>query len=129
VRLGRDVQRRPESRIELREQSVAELADVDRYDLAWIPSLFIPGDVIPAAVERVARALRPGGWLLFPMARPSDDPILGPIACIRTVGLGGSVFAVETIEGFMRSAGLVDIRLLPSPPAAMHVMMTGRRPA
>src|SRR4029077_4004988 len=31
-----------EDRITLRKQSVAELDDVDAYDLAWVPTFFIP---------------------------------------------------------------------------------------
>jgi predicted O-methyltransferase YrrM len=117
-----------ESRIELRQQSVADLADVDRYDLGWIPSLFLPGSVIPDAIDRVARALRPGGWLLFPTTKPSDDPILGPVGCIRTVCFGGAVIPIATVLDLLRRAGLVDVRMLPSPPTALNVMVTGRRP-
>ena len=59
-------------RIRLREQAVEDLSDTDAFDLAWIPSAFMPETVVPAACEHVYHALRPGGWLLFAMANPGD---------------------------------------------------------
>jgi SAM-dependent methyltransferase len=73
------------SRIQLREQKVEELSDIKAFDLAWLPSAFIPARVIPMACEHVYRALRPGGWLLFAMANPGPDPVTASLARLRTV--------------------------------------------
>ena len=50
-------------RIELREQGAEALEDDEAFDLAWMPTVFMPERVIPEATERTHRALRPAaGW-------------------------------------------------------------------
>src|SRR5262245_49081026 len=44
-------------RIELRQQNAEDLTDVDSFDLAWIPSAFIPDRSITTVALRVHRAL------------------------------------------------------------------------
>ena len=61
------------ARIELREQAVQDLSDRHGFDLAWIPSIFIPGQAIPEGLARVQRALRPGGSVLFATVNPAAD--------------------------------------------------------
>ncbi len=77
-------------RIELREQAAEDLTDVNAFDLAWIPSAFIPERSIVTIVERVYRALRPGGWLLFAMVSPGSGPLAGSYARLRTAIWGRS---------------------------------------
>ncbi len=48
-------------RIELRELSVADLADDAAYDLGWLPQPFIPRPAFEAGVGSMFRALRPDG--------------------------------------------------------------------
>lgn len=81
-------------RIQLREQAVEDLSDTDAFDLAWIPSAFMPEKVIPAACEHVYRALRPGGWLLFAMANPGTDPVTASLVRLRTVLWGGCLMVL-----------------------------------
>ena len=76
-------------RIRLREQAVEDLSDTDAFDLAWIPSAFMPETVVPAACEHVYHALRPGGWLLFAMANSGTDPVTASLVRLRTVLWGG----------------------------------------
>jgi predicted O-methyltransferase YrrM len=53
-------------RIELRPQRVQDLAEENRYDLAWVPVKFLPADVAARGLHRVHAALRPGGeWPVF----------------------------------------------------------------
>src|SRR5437868_7675399 len=54
-------------RVELRKLSVEELSEEGTFDLAWLPSVFIPATVLPSAVARVRASLRPGGFLIFPV--------------------------------------------------------------
>src|SRR5512145_2687553 len=42
-----------ENRIELRQQSVEELPDEDVFDLAWIPTAFVPATALPAPSQPV----------------------------------------------------------------------------
>jgi len=55
-------------RIELRLESIADLADMDTYDLAWMPQGFIPPVAFDPGLCAVHRSLRPRGWLLLLLA-------------------------------------------------------------
>lgn len=67
-------------RIELRAESAQQLADRARYDLAWIPSFFVPEPVLDRVIERVRRALRAGAWLIVPALRAEPDTLAGSVA-------------------------------------------------
>src|SRR5262249_4902301 len=75
VALGRERVRAAglEARIELREQSAEQLVDASVFDLAWIPSAFIAASALQRVVDRAYAALRPGGWLLFPVMKTTGD--------------------------------------------------------
>ena len=53
------------SRVELRQQDVADLTDETCYDLARIPTPFVPELAFGAGVGRIVAALRPGGLLMI----------------------------------------------------------------
>jgi 2-polyprenyl-3-methyl-5-hydroxy-6-metoxy-1,4-benzoquinol methylase len=116
-------------RIEVREQSGVDLPDISAFDLAWIPSLFIPEAALRAIVDRVLVALRPGGWLLFPSAKAPVDPIAGPLMRLRIAHFGGPVLSSDEMEGMLKSAGYAEVRALPTPPQSPMSMVVGRRSA
>ena len=113
-------------RIDLRE-AAEDLSDTYAFDLAWIPSLFIPQRSIGPIVERVARSLRPGGWLLFALMNPDSEPLAAALNRFRTTLWGGSVLDPDAVRALLTNNGLVDVRLLPSPPAATVAFAVGRR--
>jgi SAM-dependent methyltransferase len=114
-------------RIEVRQQAAEDLPDVDAFDLAWVPAAFIPETSIPAIVERVHRALRPGGWLLFAMVNQGGDPLAGSYARLRTATWGGALLAAAQVEALLGRAGFVDVQVLPGPPNAVVAMFAARR--
>lgn len=113
--------------IDLREAAAEDLSDTDAFDLAWIPSLFVPQRSIAPIVERVARSLRPGGWLLFALMNPDSEPLAASLNRFRTTLWGGSVLDPDAVRALLTNNGLVDVRLLPSPPAATVAFVVGRR--
>jgi len=115
------------SRIELREQAAEALSETDRFDLAWIPSLFLPERAIPAACERVRRALRPGGWLLFAAMKRSQDPLAAALSGFRTALFGGFITTPERVAHLLRETGFVDVNELPSAPTAVAAIVAARR--
>jgi SAM-dependent methyltransferase len=114
-------------RIELRQQAGEQLSDADLFDLAWIPSLFVPEAAVPEVVRRVHRALRPGGWLLFPMMRADGDGLTGSLARLRIAMFGGLPATPARVEQLLREHGFVDVRIMP-PAAALSALAVGRRP-
>jgi precorrin-6B methylase 2 len=113
--------------IDLREAAAEDLSDTDAFDLAWIPSLFISPQSINRIIERVARSLRPGGWLLFAAINPSSEPLAAAINSFRATLWGGSVLDADAVATLLTNSGLVDVRLLPSSPAATVAFAVGRR--
>lgn len=115
-------------RIELRRQAGEDLTDVAAFDLAWIPSAFVPERSISQLVARVHRALRPGGWLLFPTLHEGGEPLVSALARFRTATFGGLIRSTQDVEALLASSGFAEARTLPSPPNAVMAMVVGRRP-
>jgi SAM-dependent methyltransferase len=114
-------------RIQLREQSVGDLSDTSVFDLAWLPSAFIPATVIQTACERVYHALHPGGWLLFAMAHAGTDTVTASLVRLRTLLWGGALMAPNQVEALLRRTGFGDVQTLPSPPGALVALIAARR--
>ena len=113
--------------IDLREAAAEDLPDTDAFDLAWVPSLFIPQRSIARIVERVARSLRPGGWLLFAAINSGSEPLAAAINSFRATLWGGSVLDPDAVRALLTNNGLVDVRLLPATPTATVAFAVGRR--
>jgi hypothetical protein len=90
--------------------------------------MHVPEVAIRALVQRVRRALRPGGWLLFPTLRPAGDLLGVSLASLRTAMFGGWITTPEQVEALLTEEGLVEVRTLPGPPHALTAIITGRRP-
>ena len=114
--------------IDLREAAAEDLSDTDAFDLAWIPSLFIPQRSIARIVERVARSLRPGGWLLFAAMNPEQRTARGSDQSASERRCGAAACSMpDAVAALLTNSGLVDVRLLPSSPAATVAFAVGRR--
>jgi precorrin-6B methylase 2 len=113
--------------IELREQGAESLRDEQAFDLAWLPLIFIPQSVAPAAMERALHALRPGGWLVAGFANiEAGDATSKAIWRLRTTTFGGPLWTVPEVEARLRTAGFVDVKLLPTPPGAPALLAARR---
>lgn len=112
--------------IELRLQSVADLRDQDRYDLAWIPQNFIPREAFLAGIHSVFHALKPGGALLVPVALHAQTSGFARARLIHSVHLaGGSTVTPDQLVELLRAAGFKD---LTEHPVAGQVLMTATKP-
>jgi SAM-dependent methyltransferase len=76
-------------RVELRSQRVEQLEEVAHFTLAWLPGPFIAAEVLDCALERIRRALRPGGWLIFGLNMPPRNRLEGTLTALRSVRSGG----------------------------------------
>jgi SAM-dependent methyltransferase len=115
-----------EARIELRAQAAEDLTDAGAFDLAWLPTVFIPGPVIPRALARVQRALRPGGWLLFAAVNPAADPLALALGRLRTAEWGAHPWTPAEAERLLAEAGFVQTVALPAPPSSVVAFIAGR---
>jgi SAM-dependent methyltransferase len=117
-----------EDRIELRAGVVESLQDAAMYDLAWLPTFFIPGAVLEQALERVHAALRPDGCaILGQWARP-EDPLMAAVADVRTVRQGGVVHTPQETATLLVRAGFSDVDVVVDTVLRGPVVfVTGRR--
>jgi len=114
-------------RIELREQGGEAVPERNAFDLAWIPSLFIPESAIGGIVKATLGALKPGGWVLFATANPPADPVAAAYIELRTMIWGGAPFKPADVEPMLAAAGFVDVQTLPAPPGAPAAMVAARK--
>ncbi|MGP3954403.1 SAM-dependent methyltransferase [Nonomuraea sp. 3N208] len=109
-------------RVELRLQIVADLDDRDRYDMAWVPTIFIPSAAVFAALPRLLAALRRGGWLVLGGVRYEGDEFSDAITGWRVIRDGGTAAPADDLIERLREAGFDDVRRLPVPPGAPAVI-------
>ena len=114
-------------RIILREQDVSSLDEPATYALAWLPAPFIPASLLGAGVLRVVESLRPGGWLMLGHGKYGGSAVNDAIGRFKTIAYGGTALNDEEAEGMLRSAGLVDVRTVPTPQGAPAITV-GRKP-
>jgi cyclopropane fatty-acyl-phospholipid synthase-like methyltransferase len=112
--------------IELRLQSVAELRDRDRYDLAWVPQAFIPREAFLAGIHSVFNALKPGGALLVPVVLHADTSEFARARLMHSAYLaGGSTVTPSELVELLHAAGFKE---LTEHPVASQVLMTATKP-
>src|SRR4051794_4823222 len=113
-------------RLQLRRQLVQELDDADAFDIAWLPLNFLPHDVIPVALARVHRALRPGGLLLLATLGGGGEDLRSAAARLRSVLWGGEALAPERVAALLEAEGFSEIAVLDRMPSSL-VPLTARR--
>jgi SAM-dependent methyltransferase len=116
-----------EDRIELRRQDVTELDDVDRFDLAWVPSFFFTEDALRIALQRVTAAVRSGGCVVVGRYNVPPDPVAGATLRLRTLRDGGAHFDDEVIGGLLTTAGCTDVHPLALPGPLPLAFIAGRK--
>jgi ubiquinone/menaquinone biosynthesis C-methylase UbiE len=116
-----------EKQIELRDQRAEDLIDENAFDLIWIPSVFIPMTSISQILNRVHRALRSGGWVLFGMAKSGNDPLTSAVVQLRTAQWNGCIITSNQAEELLTNEGFANVQTMPSPPNALISITVGRR--
>ena len=116
-------------RITIRNEDVTALDDVDAYDCAWFPTFFVAEAVFEAAMPRLYRAVRPGGWLVLGRMAPPPDPIAQAVFALRTIRSGGAEFDTKRLITSLETAGCTAVRVLPRQGSAPLEYVIGQRPA
>jgi SAM-dependent methyltransferase len=112
-------------RIELRKLGVEDLRDEDTFDLAWLPSFFIPGSAMVASVARIRASLRAGGWVVVGTLGGADDRQRA-VAGLLTDLWGGPALSVAELESLLEGAGFAAVRVLPGPGWAPALVVAQR---
>lgn len=99
-----------ESRISLVETTIQDFADEDGFDLAWLPSFFIPESVLDDAVRRIHELLRQEGRVVVPVTLEDEsDGLAAATDDLMVVRSGGSVIDTGSAVGLLERAGFDDV--------------------
>ena len=118
-----------DDRITLRNQDLVALDDVDAYDCAWIPTFFLPEDVLKTGLARTLRAVRPGGWAVLGVFLTPPDPVAASTTALKTIRGGGCVLDLDRAAELLTDAGFVNVHPLERTMPMPLGFVIGQRPA
>jgi len=113
-------------RVVLRHQDVATLADVEAFDLAYLPAYFVPEDAVLAALRRIRAALRPGGWILVPVRERAGSELSRVVTSWQHPGC--AVWTAQVTERRLLGAGFGDVHSIVVSALAPTIVAGSRRP-
>ena len=116
-------------RIDVRPIPVEDLAERDVFDAVWLAGPFLPGAVIPVAIERARAALRPGGWLLFGAYAAPPGPLAAHLTALRVIRSGGTPLVPGVAVDQLERAGYVEVRAVERSWEAPVEFVVGPRPS
>jgi SAM-dependent methyltransferase len=102
-------------RIELRRMGAEDLRDEGAFDLAWLPSFFVPSSALAGCVARVRAALRPGGCLLFAAGQSGGDERQRAVSAMVHEIWGGAGLGATEAQAMLVEAGFTSVRAAPGP--------------
>ena len=97
-------------RIEIRRQSIEDLAEESAYSLVWLAGPFIPKHIIPNAVALISKALTPGGVIVFGLFGAPPSEMGRSLTELRIVRSGGHPWTFEEAEALVSAEGFQDVR-------------------
>ena len=109
------------SRVEFRGQSVEQLTDEARYDLAWLPAPFVPEPAFSTGVDRIVTALRPGGLLMVGHGKFDGTDLANAISRFKTAIYGGTPLDAPSARALLSEHGLTSVQTVATPPGAPAV--------
>jgi len=113
-------------RVELRSQRVEHLDDTAIFKLAWLPGPFIAPEIMALALERIHRALTPGGWLILGLHERPADALGEALMNLRIVRNGGHPWTKREVGEYLDAQGFERIEAVSSSPSVTLVL--SRRP-
>jgi cyclopropane fatty-acyl-phospholipid synthase-like methyltransferase len=117
-----------EARITLVQTTIQELEDAHGFDLAWLPSFFIPEAVLDEALGRIRELLRHGGQLVVGTRQGEADSLDAVIDDLRTIRSGGSAVGPEEVRDSLEQAGFTDVHEPDLGPDVPLRLAVGTRP-
>jgi SAM-dependent methyltransferase len=96
-------------RVSVRNENLENLRELASYNLVWLPSLFMPEQVIRRSLAPVFQALAPGGTLIFALWEVSPDPLRQALTSLAVLRMGGHPWRPEEIESLLNATGFTDV--------------------
>jgi 2-polyprenyl-3-methyl-5-hydroxy-6-metoxy-1,4-benzoquinol methylase len=113
-------------RIELRLQRAEEMTDENVFHSCFTASKFFDSKTLAVVLDRVRRALVPGGVIFLGGWRDPGDRKLAAVSRLREHLWGGQAIPAETVAEMLQSAGFESIAT--GPQQASVVPIVARKP-
>ena len=113
------------ARIVIRAQDVTQLDEPAAYTLAWLATPFMARPIAEAALDRLAEALAPNGYLVVGLFAMPPDKAGAAFTALRVVRSGGHIWDIADMEQQVVARGFVDVETCLLPPTCFVI---GRRP-
>jgi SAM-dependent methyltransferase len=118
-----------ENRVTLRKENVVDLDDEDRYDCVWVPTFFLTEAALTRALPRLARATRPGGWIVLGRFAPPPDPLAEATGALLTIRGGGFDLDAKRAAELLEQAGCGSVHAAPRVGPAPLELILGQKAA
>jgi SAM-dependent methyltransferase len=115
-------------RVEVRAERIERLSGGERFDLVFLPQMFLPDPVFDAAAGTAFAALKPGGWLLAAVSGRLGVDLTAAVARLRTALWGGNVRDEAAVARTLRAARFRPV-IRPPGDDAVRVLCARRPPA
>lgn len=112
------------ARIEIRAQDVTQLDEAGAYTLAWLATPFMARPVAEAALDRLAAALAPNGYLVAGLFAMPPDKAEAAFTALRIIRSGGHIWDTADMEQQLVARGFVEVETCLLPPTCFVI---GRR--
>ena len=103
-----------EDRIELRVQSVEQLQEENAFSIAWLPGPFLSRQAVLSALEGVRRSLEPGGWVVFSLFSPPEEPWGEAVTALKVTRNGGYPWKRQELEDRLNAVGFQQVGTFPT---------------
>ncbi len=113
-------------RIAVRRERVESLQDEEAFDLAFLPQMFLPDDIMAETARRILRALKPGGWLLVAVLAHDGHGVASAVNRLKNLLWGGNTRDVASLMPHFAAAGFDPV--IRSPGGRTLRMICARRP-
>jgi SAM-dependent methyltransferase len=100
--------------------------DREAFDLAFLPQMFLPDAIIAEALQRIFRALRPGGWVLVAALAHEGHDVASAVNRLKNLLWGGNTRTVASLKQRLSAAGFEPVIRAPGGRALR--MICARRP-
>jgi SAM-dependent methyltransferase len=117
-----------DGRVSLRPDTVETLGDTDAFDCVWVPTFFLEHQTLVDALPNVLRALRPGGWVVLGVSRPSPDALTDALDSLKWLRSGGTRLPADIAAKLLADAGFADVHEAPPAGPLPIALVLGQRP-
>ncbi len=114
-------------RVSVRNENLENLREVARYNLVWLPSLFMPEEVIRRSLAPVFRALAPDGTLIFALLEAPSEPLPQALASLGVLRMGGHPWQRDEVESLLNATGFTDVEAFSFPEVEL-TLVAGCKP-